>query len=84
MNKICETLYHENQNLKNKLKNTDSIYKAKLEEESKKNKELIEEVQRWAKKSEFSDKMRQNQIEQMRSMMEKQRKSMIDREMKDL
>ncbi len=38
MNKICETLYHENENLKNKLKNTDSIFKAKLEEEYKKNK----------------------------------------------
>lgn len=40
MNKICEALYHENENLKGKVKNADSVYKSKLDEEISKNKEL--------------------------------------------
>lgn len=44
MNKICETLYHENENIKNRQKNSDSTYKTKLEEESKRNRELSEEM----------------------------------------
>jgi hypothetical protein len=47
MNKICETLFHENENLKNKQKNLDAVSKNKLEEEGKKNRELIEDLERF-------------------------------------
>lgn len=84
MNKICETLYHENETLKSKLKDTDSSFKTKLEEEIKKNSELLGEIERWKKKYHSSEKEKQREMEEMKQMMEKQRKSMLDREIKDM
>jgi septation ring formation regulator EzrA len=79
MNKICETLFHENETLKNKQKNMDTTAKTKLDEEAKKNKELSQEIERWMQKYNLSQENKQNEIETIKAMMEKQRKSMIDR-----
>lgn len=60
MNKICETLFHENENLKNKQKNLDAVSKNKLEEEGKKNRELIEDLERFKQKYRKSEENKQN------------------------
>ena len=60
MNKICETLYHENQSLKSKLKNVDTVSKSRLEEEIKKNEDLMGEIEKWKKKYQISEKQKQN------------------------
>jgi hypothetical protein len=42
LNKICETLYHENEMLKNKLSDIDFSLKQKYEAEKNKNNDLIQ------------------------------------------
>ena len=59
MNKICETLYHENESLKSKLKDVDSTYKTKLDEETKANQELKKDLDRWKNKYQASEKEKQ-------------------------
>ena len=44
LNKICETLYHENESLKNQLSEIDFSLKQKYESERQKNQDLLAEI----------------------------------------
>ena len=59
LNKICETLYHENEMLKNKLSEMDFSLKQRYESEVSKNTELMHDLEKW--------KMRCTAIEKSKS-----------------
>lgn len=82
MNKICETLYHENEMLKNKLNDMDFSLKQKYESEKNKNADLLQELEKWKSRYQAGEKSKAKELEDLRSMMESQRKSMVDREIR--
>ena len=84
LNKISETLYHENEMLKNRLSEMDLSLKQKYEAERAKNNDLAAEAEKWKNRYNASEKSKIKEVEDMRIMMESQRKSMIDRELREL
>lgn len=84
LNKICETLYHENEMLKNKLSDMDFSLKQKYESEKAKNADLAQEIEKWKSRYQAAEKSKAKELEDLRGMMESQRKSMIDREIREM
>lgn len=84
LNKICETLYHENEMLKNKLSDIDFSLKQKYEAEKNKSSDLAQEIEKWKSRYQASEKSKAKELEDLRNMMESQRKSMIDREIREM
>lgn len=65
--------------LKNKLNDIDFNLKQKFEAEKSKNADLLQEIEKWKSRYQASEKSKTKELEDLRSMMESQRKSMIDR-----
>jgi chromosome segregation ATPase len=84
LNKICETLYHENEMLKNKLADTDFALKQKYEAELQKNADLSADIDKWRNRYQAAERSKLKELEDLRAMMESQRKSMIDREIREM
>lgn len=84
LNKICETLYHENEMLKNKLNDIDFSLKQKYEAEQHRSQDLQAENEKWKNRYQAAEKSKLKELEDLRSMMESQRKSMIDREIREM
>lgn len=84
LNKICETLYHENEMLKNKLTDIDFSLKQKYEAEKDRNQELLQEIEKWKNRYQASERSKLKELEDLRNMMESQRKSMISREIREM
>lgn len=82
LNKICETLYHENEMLKQRLSEMDISLKQKFESEKLKNAELMQEIEKWKSRYQAAEKSKAKELEDLRNLMECQRKSMIDREIR--
>ena len=82
LNKICETLYHENESLKNQLNEVDFSLKQKYESERQRGQELLGEIEKWKNRYQATEKSKAKELEDLRAMMESQRKSMIDREIR--
>lgn len=70
--------------LKNRLSEIDGSLKQKYETERSKNADLAAEVDKWRNRYQASEKSKIKEVEDMRIMMESQRKSMIDRELREL
>lgn len=62
MNKICETLYHENEMLKNKLNDVDSSLKQKYEQEKNKNADLMQEIEKWKSRYQATEKSKSKEL----------------------
>ena len=56
LNKISETLYHENEMLKNKLTDIDFSLKQKYQAERSKNSDLTQEIEKWKSRYQASEK----------------------------
>jgi predicted nucleic acid-binding Zn-ribbon protein len=84
LNKICETLYHENEMLKNKLSDIDFSLKQKYEAEKNRSNDLAQEIEKWKARYQAAEKSKAKELEDLRNMMESQRKSMIDREIREM
>lgn len=84
LNKICETLYHENEMLKQRLSEMDISLKQKFESEKLKNAELMQEIEKWKSRYQAAEKSKAKELEDLRNLMECQRKSMIDREIREM
>lgn len=84
LNKICETLYHENEMLKNKINDIDFSLKQKYEAEQHRSLDLQAENDKWKNRYQAAEKSKLKELEDLRSMMESQRKSMIDREIREM
>ena len=69
MNKICETLYHENESLKNQLNEIDFSLKQKYESEKQKNQDLLQEIEKWKNRYQAAEKSKAKELEDLRSMM---------------
>jgi conjugal transfer/entry exclusion protein len=62
LNKICETLYHENEMLKNKLNDVDSTLKQKYEQEKNKNADLSMEIEKWKSRYQATEKSKSKEL----------------------
>lgn len=58
--------------------------KDKYEMERSRNSELMNEIERWKARYMASEKSKAKELDDLRLMMESQRKSMLDREMREL
>lgn len=58
--------------------------KQKYESEKQKNAELTMEIEKWRNRHSALDKSKAKELEELRNMMESQRKSMIDREIREI
>lgn len=56
LNKICETLYHENEMLKNKLSDIDFSLKQKYEAEKNRSNDLAQEIEKWKARYQAAEK----------------------------
>lgn len=65
--------------LKNKLSDIDFSLKQKYEAEKNKSNDLAQEIEKWKSRYQASEKSKAKELEDLRNMMESQRKSMIDR-----
>lgn len=84
LSKICQTLYHENETLKARIQENDYSLKQKYESEKQKNSELSMEIEKWKNRYQATEKSKAKQLEDLRNLMESQRKSMIDREIREI
>jgi hypothetical protein len=57
----------------------DISIKQKYESEKQKNGELLQEIEKWKLRYQASEKSKAKEIEELRNLMDSQRKSMIDR-----
>lgn len=70
--------------LKNKLNDMDFSLKQKYESERSKNADLTQEIEKWKVRYQASERSKNKELEDLRSMMQSQRKSMIDREIREM
>lgn len=70
--------------LKNKLNDIDFSLKQKYEAEKLKNQDLMSQIEKWKNRYQATEKSKIKELEDLRAMMESQRKSMIDREIRQM
>lgn len=70
--------------MKNQLNEIDFSLKQKYESERQKNQELLQEIEKWRARYQAGEKSKAKELEELRNMMESQRKSMIDREIREM
>lgn len=79
LNLICHQLYTELEDWKRKYAEIDLTLKDKYEIERSKNNELAQDIERWKARYMASEKSKAQELEDLRQMMESQRKSVVDR-----
>lgn len=84
LNVICHQLYTELEDMKRKFAEVDLTLREKYEFEKNRNAEFVNEIERWKARYMASEKSKQKELDDLRLMMESQRKSMLDREMREL
>ena len=84
LNVICHQLYTELEEMKRRYAEVDLTLREKYEFEKGRNAELTNEIERWKSRYMASEKSKQKELDDLRLMMESQRKSMLDREMREL
>jgi predicted nucleic acid-binding Zn-ribbon protein len=62
----------------------DISLKQKFESEKLKNAELMQEIEKWKSRYQAAEKSKAKELEDLRNLMECQRKSMIDREIREM
>lgn len=70
--------------LKNKLTDIDFSLKQKYDAEKDRNQELQQEIEKWKNRYQASERSKLKELEDLRNMMESQRKSMISREIREM
>jgi septum formation inhibitor MinC len=79
LNLICHQLYTELEEWKRKYAEIDLTLKDKYEIERNKNNELAQDIERWKARYMAAEKSKAQELEDLRQMMESQRKSVVDR-----
>jgi len=79
MNMICQQLYGELEDLRKRLSGVDFTLGQRYEMERTRSEGLMREVENWKNRYLSLDKSRSKELEDMRMMMESQRKSILDR-----
>jgi hypothetical protein len=79
MNMICQQLYGELEDLKKRLAGVDFTLGQRYELERVRSEDLVREVENWKNRYLSLDKSRSKELEDMRLMLESQRKSILDR-----
>ena len=77
-------MYTELEDWKRKYAEIDLTLKDKYEIERGKNNELVQDIERWKSRYMASEKSKAQELEDLRQMMESQRKSVVDREIREL
>lgn len=70
--------------LKKKLTDIDFSLKQKYEAECSKNNDLVAEIEKWKTRYQASERSKAKELEDLKAMMDTQRKSMIDRELREM
>jgi predicted nucleic acid-binding Zn-ribbon protein len=70
--------------MKRKYSEIDFSLKEKYEMERLRGTELLQEIERWKARYMAAEKSKAKELDDLRLMMESQRKSMLDREMREL
>jgi transketolase len=81
---ICEKLYEELESMKARFADIDPTIKEKYRLERERTQRLEEEIEKWKARYSAMEASKAREMEDMRLMMESQRKSMMDREIKEL
>lgn len=84
MSLICQQLYGELEELKKKLEGMDFNLGLKYDMEKNRNAELLREIEIWKNRYTSSEKSKSKELEDLRLQMESNRKSMLDREIREL
>ena len=70
--------------LKKQLHEVDLTLKQKYESEKQKNSELMQDIEKWKARYQAAEKSKMKELEDLRNLMECQRKSMVDREIREI
>ena len=84
LNLICHQLYVELEEWKRKYAEIDLTLRDKYEMEVSRNNELAQDIERWKSRYMAGEKSKAKELDDLRMMMESQRKSVVDREMREL
>lgn len=84
MNLICQQLYGELEEFKRKLQGVDFTLSDKYDLERNRNKDLQAEIENWRVRFSAAERSRSKELEDLRMVMESQRKSMLDRELREI
>jgi hypothetical protein len=66
------------------MQENDYSLKQKYESEKQKNAELANEIEQWKNRYQATERSKAKELEDLRNLMESQRKSMIDREIREM
>lgn len=84
LNLISQQLYTELEEMKRKYAEVDLTLRDKFEMERNRNNELMQDIERWKARYMAAERSKDKELEDLRQMLESQRKSMIDREIREL
>jgi hypothetical protein len=84
MNLICQQLYGELEEFKTKLAAVDFGLADKYDMERARNNQLMADIDNWRIRFTAAERSRAKEIEDMRIAMDSQRKSILDRELREL
>lgn len=84
LNIICEKLYEELEIMKARFADIDPTIKEKFRLERERSRQLEEELEKWRVRYSALEASKNREMEDMRLMLESQRKSMVDREIREL
>jgi hypothetical protein len=79
-----ETLYNENEAIKQKFEEMAFSFEQKEAAYRQKNQELLQEIEREKGNSTLMERNKNKALDEMKLLMESQRKAIVDREMKEL
>lgn len=84
LNLISQQLYTELEEMKRRYAEVDLTLRDKFEMERNRNNELMQDIERWKARYMAAERSKDKELEDLRQMLESQRKSMIDREIREL
>ena len=70
--------------LKNKLSDIDFSLQQKYEAEQQRSRDLMADIEKWKSRYQAGEKSKLKELEDLRALMDSQRKSMVDREIREM
>lgn len=84
MHKVCQQLYNELEEMRARYADIDLSLKEKYRLEKERSNMLGSEVEKWKARYNAAESSKAKELEDMRMMLENQRKSMVQREMREM
>lgn len=84
MGKICQQLYNELEDMRARYADIDLSLKEKYRLEKERSEMLVAEIDKWKTRYSAAETSKAKELDEMRMMLENQRKSMLQREMREM